>query len=41
MIVIKTKHDRAYFSRWSGFFFAEAREETKEIEIKPPWVRVK
>lgn len=23
------------------FFFAEAREETKEIEIKPPWVRVK
>lgn len=41
MIVIKTKHDRAYFSRRSVFFFAEAGEKTKKIEIKPPWVRVK
>lgn len=32
---------QSIFFTMIGFFFAEAREETKEIEIKPPWVRVK
>ena len=28
-----------FFTMIGFFFFAEAREETKKIEIKPPWVK--